>query len=60
MVVGMETLPPDLRDYVKEDNKRFEKELEDWDAQIAVKAQQDKTLTSPTPGVPIPSTTPGQ
>uniref|UniRef100_A0A670HXH4 Ubiquitin carboxyl-terminal hydrolase 25 n=1 Tax=Podarcis muralis TaxID=64176 RepID=A0A670HXH4_PODMU len=60
MVVGMETLPPDLRDYVKEDNKRFEKELEDWDAQIAVKAQQDKTLTSPTPGVPIPSTTPGE
>ncbi|XP_028582775.2 ubiquitin carboxyl-terminal hydrolase 25 isoform X2 [Podarcis muralis] len=60
MVVGMETLPPDLRDYVKEDNKRFEKELEDWDAQIAVKAQQDKTLTSPTPGVPMPSTTPGE
>ncbi|CAI5772717.1 ubiquitin carboxyl-terminal hydrolase 25 isoform X1 [Podarcis lilfordi] len=60
MVVGMETLPPDLRDYVKEDNKRFEKELEDWDAQIALKAQQDKTLTSPTPGVPMPSTTPGE
>ncbi|XP_033002744.1 ubiquitin carboxyl-terminal hydrolase 25 isoform X3 [Lacerta agilis] len=60
MVVGMDTLPPDLRDYVKEDNKRFEKELEDWDAQIAVKAQQDKTLTSPTPGVPMPSTTPGE
>ncbi|XP_053242482.1 ubiquitin carboxyl-terminal hydrolase 25 isoform X4 [Podarcis raffonei] len=60
MVVGMETLPPDLRDYVKEDNKRFEKELEDWDAQIALKAQQDKTLISPTPGVPMPSTTPGE
>ncbi|XP_034970518.1 ubiquitin carboxyl-terminal hydrolase 25 isoform X2 [Zootoca vivipara] len=60
MVVGMDMLPPDLRDYVKEDNKRFEKELEDWDAQIAVKAQQDKTLTSPTPGVPMPSTIPGE
>ncbi|XP_061483899.1 ubiquitin carboxyl-terminal hydrolase 25 isoform X6 [Rhineura floridana] len=60
MVVGMDTLPPDLRDYVKEDNKHFEKELEDWDAQIALKAQQDKVLTSPTPRVPMPSTAQGE
>ncbi|XP_034279164.1 ubiquitin carboxyl-terminal hydrolase 25 isoform X1 [Pantherophis guttatus] len=42
MVFGLDTLPPDLRDFVKEDNKRFEKELEEWDAQISLKAQQEK------------------
>lgn len=60
MVVGMETLPPDLKEYVKEDNKRFEKELEEWDVQIALKAQQEKALTSQTDRVPVPSTTQGQ
>lgn len=60
VLVGMDTLPPDLKDYVKEDNKRFEKELEEWDMQIAQKAQQEKTVTSQTPRVPMPSTAQGQ
>ncbi|KAM6447234.1 ubiquitin carboxyl-terminal hydrolase 25 isoform 4-T4 [Liasis olivaceus] len=54
MIVGLDTLPPDLRDFVKEDNKRFEKELEEWDAQVSLKAQQEKT--SHIPRVPLPST----
>ncbi|KAM5280906.1 ubiquitin carboxyl-terminal hydrolase 25 isoform 4-T4 [Ctenodactylus gundi] len=45
-LVGMETLPPDLRDFVEEDNQRFEKELEEWDAQLAQKALQEKLLAS--------------
>uniref|UniRef100_A0A8C6AQL7 ubiquitinyl hydrolase 1 n=1 Tax=Monodon monoceros TaxID=40151 RepID=A0A8C6AQL7_MONMO len=45
-LVGIETLPPDLRDFVEEDNKRFEKELEEWDAQLAQKALQEKLLAS--------------
>ena len=45
-LVGIETLPPDLRDFVEEDNQRFEKELEEWDAQIAQKALQEKLLAS--------------
>uniref|UniRef100_A0A8D2L2U7 Ubiquitin carboxyl-terminal hydrolase 25 n=1 Tax=Varanus komodoensis TaxID=61221 RepID=A0A8D2L2U7_VARKO len=60
MVVGMDTLPPDLRDYVKEDNKRFEKELEEWDAQIALKAQQEKAVTSQLSRVPVPSAVQGE
>ncbi|XP_004711367.1 ubiquitin carboxyl-terminal hydrolase 25 isoform X2 [Echinops telfairi] len=45
-LIGIETLPPDLRDFVEEDNQRFEKELEEWDAQLAQKALQDKLLAS--------------
>lgn len=41
-LVGMETLPPDLRDFVEEDNQRFEKELEEWDRQLAQRALQEK------------------
>ncbi|XP_077198531.1 ubiquitin carboxyl-terminal hydrolase 25 isoform X2 [Paroedura picta] len=55
MLVGMDTLPPDLRDYVTEDNKRFEKELEEWDAQMTQKPQQEKSLTAQSPRVPVPS-----
>ncbi|XP_039193188.1 ubiquitin carboxyl-terminal hydrolase 25 isoform X6 [Crotalus tigris] len=54
MIVGLDTLPPDLKDFVKEDNKRFEKELEEWDAQVSLKAQQEKI--SPMPRVPISPT----
>ncbi|XP_062982823.1 ubiquitin carboxyl-terminal hydrolase 25 isoform X3 [Elgaria multicarinata webbii] len=60
MVVGMDTLPPDLKDYVKEDNKRFGKELEEWDAQIALKAQQEKALPSQAPRLPVPSAAQGE
>ncbi|XP_035752306.1 ubiquitin carboxyl-terminal hydrolase 25 [Egretta garzetta] len=59
ILVGMETLPSDLRDYVKEDNKRFEKELEEWDAELAQKAQQEKLL-SQIPRAPAPSPAPVQ
>nr|XP_056714043.1 ubiquitin carboxyl-terminal hydrolase 25 isoform X2 [Euleptes europaea] len=59
MLVGMDTLPPDLRDYVTEDNKRFEKELEEWDAQVTQKPQQEKPLTTQTPRVSMPSTAQG-
>ncbi|NXB43714.1 UBP25 hydrolase, partial [Leucopsar rothschildi] len=57
ILVGMDTLPSDLRDYVKEDNKRFEKELEEWDAELAQKAQQEKLL-SQIPRAPAPSPAP--
>ncbi|NXA88345.1 UBP25 hydrolase, partial [Melanocharis versteri] len=59
ILVGMDTLPSDLRDYVKEDNKRFEKELEEWDAELAQKAQQEKLL-SQIPRAPAPSPAPAQ
>lgn len=59
VLVGMDTLPSDLRDYVKEDNKRFEKELEEWDAELAQKAQQEKLL-SQIPRAPAPSPAPGE
>ncbi|KAM6224441.1 ubiquitin carboxyl-terminal hydrolase 25 [Rhynchocyon petersi] len=45
-LVGIETLPPDLRDFVEEDNQRFEKELEEWDAQLTQKALQEKLLAA--------------
>lgn len=44
-LVGIETLPPDLRDFVQEDNQRFEKELEEWDAQTQ-RALQEKLLVT--------------
>ncbi|TSM28222.1 Ubiquitin carboxyl-terminal hydrolase 25 [Bagarius yarrelli] len=36
---GLDKLPPDLKEYVKEDNQNFEREVEEWDAR---KAQQEK------------------
>ncbi|XP_059207677.1 ubiquitin carboxyl-terminal hydrolase 25 isoform X2 [Centropristis striata] len=39
---GMDKLPPDLKQYVKEDNELFDKEMEEWDALQARKAQQEK------------------
>uniref|UniRef100_A0A3Q2QAE0 Ubiquitin carboxyl-terminal hydrolase 25 n=1 Tax=Fundulus heteroclitus TaxID=8078 RepID=A0A3Q2QAE0_FUNHE len=39
---GMDKLPPDLKQYVKEDNEQFDKEIEEWDAMQARKAQQEK------------------
>lgn len=38
----MDKLPPDLKQYVKEDNELFDKEIEEWDALQARKAQQEK------------------
>ncbi|XP_060226650.1 ubiquitin carboxyl-terminal hydrolase 25 isoform X2 [Meriones unguiculatus] len=45
-LVGIETLPPDLRDFVEEDNQRFEKELEEWDTHLAQRALQEKLLAA--------------
>ncbi|KAG8518502.1 Ubiquitin carboxyl-terminal hydrolase 25 [Galemys pyrenaicus] len=45
-LVGIETLPPDLRDFVEEDNQQFEKELQEWDTQLAQKVLQEKLLAS--------------
>uniref|UniRef100_A0A667XEJ5 Ubiquitin carboxyl-terminal hydrolase n=1 Tax=Myripristis murdjan TaxID=586833 RepID=A0A667XEJ5_9TELE len=39
---GLDKLPPDLKQYVKEDNELFDKEIEEWDALQARKAQQEK------------------
>lgn len=43
---GMDTLPPDLKEFVKEDNRRFEKELEEWNKEQLRKAEQEKMLIS--------------
>ena len=39
---GLDKLPADLRRFVQEDNKLFDKEMEEWDALQARKAQQEK------------------
>lgn len=39
-------MPPDLRDFVEEDNQRFEKELEEWDTQLAQRTLQEKLLAA--------------
>uniref|UniRef100_A0A4W6E2S8 Ubiquitin carboxyl-terminal hydrolase 25 n=1 Tax=Lates calcarifer TaxID=8187 RepID=A0A4W6E2S8_LATCA len=41
---GMDKLPPDLKQYVKEDNELFDKEIEEWDTMQARKAQQEKLI----------------
>lgn len=38
----MDKLPPDLKQYVMEDNELLDKEIEDWDTLQAHKAQQEK------------------
>ncbi|CAI9601105.1 unnamed protein product [Staurois parvus] len=43
---GMDTLPPDLKEFVKEDNRRFEKEIEEWDKEQLRKAEQEKMRIS--------------
>ncbi|XP_061659479.1 ubiquitin carboxyl-terminal hydrolase 25 isoform X3 [Syngnathoides biaculeatus] len=42
LLSGMDKLPPDLKQYVKEDNELFLKEIEEWNALQARKAQQEK------------------
>uniref|UniRef100_A0AAY5E8F4 ubiquitinyl hydrolase 1 n=1 Tax=Electrophorus electricus TaxID=8005 RepID=A0AAY5E8F4_ELEEL len=39
---GLDKLPPDLKEYVREDNELFQRELQEWDAAQARKAQQEK------------------
>lgn len=44
VLCGMDKLPPDLKQYVKDDNELFDNEIEDWDNQQAPKARQENPL----------------
>lgn len=44
LLCGTDKLPPDLKQYVKEDNELFDNEIEEWDIQQAQRAQQEKAL----------------
>ncbi|KAM4046945.1 ubiquitin carboxyl-terminal hydrolase 25 isoform 1-T1 [Anomaloglossus baeobatrachus] len=55
VLAGMDTLPPDLKEFVKEDNRRFEKELEEWDKEQLRKAEQEKMLLTQKTLKPTPS-----
>lgn len=48
MLCGMDKLPPDLRQYVKDDNELFEKEMKEWDVLQALKAQPENPLAEAT------------
>ncbi|XP_041088568.1 ubiquitin carboxyl-terminal hydrolase 25 isoform X3 [Polyodon spathula] len=48
MLTGFDKLPPDLKEYVKEDNQRFVKEIEEWDALQVKKAQQERLAAEAT------------
>ncbi|MEQ2208368.1 Ubiquitin carboxyl-terminal hydrolase 25 [Xenoophorus captivus] len=54
---GMDKLPPDLKHYVKEDNDQFDKEIEEWDAMQARKAQQEKLALAAAAVSAAPSST---
>uniref|UniRef100_A0A8C2ZLS2 Ubiquitin carboxyl-terminal hydrolase n=1 Tax=Cyclopterus lumpus TaxID=8103 RepID=A0A8C2ZLS2_CYCLU len=41
---GIDKLPPDLKQYVREDNELFDKEVEEWDSLQVRKAQQEKLV----------------
>ncbi|XP_053561989.1 ubiquitin carboxyl-terminal hydrolase 25 isoform X2 [Bombina bombina] len=56
VLTGMDTLPPDLKEFVKEDNRSFEKEIEDWDKEQLRKAEQEKMLLSQKTLKPAPVT----
>ncbi|XP_040279160.1 ubiquitin carboxyl-terminal hydrolase 25 isoform X3 [Bufo bufo] len=58
VLAGMDTLPPDLKEFVKEDNRRFEKELEEWDKEQLRKAEQEKMLLAQKTLKPTPSSVP--
>uniref|UniRef100_A0A8C2ZKF7 Ubiquitin carboxyl-terminal hydrolase n=1 Tax=Cyclopterus lumpus TaxID=8103 RepID=A0A8C2ZKF7_CYCLU len=44
---GIDKLPPDLKQYVREDNELFDKEVEEWDSLQVRKAQQEKLVLAP-------------
>ncbi|XP_067849472.1 ubiquitin carboxyl-terminal hydrolase 25 isoform X1 [Heptranchias perlo] len=56
-LTGMDTLPCDLKEYVRDDNRRFEKELQEWDAQQEKKAHQEMMETHTTPRDPAAAST---
>ena len=41
--MSIDSLPNDLQDYVREDNERFEKEIEDWDMELKRKASKSES-----------------
>uniref|UniRef100_UPI00398E6448 ubiquitin carboxyl-terminal hydrolase 25 isoform X7 n=1 Tax=Pristiophorus japonicus TaxID=55135 RepID=UPI00398E6448 len=57
VLTGMNTLPCDLKEYVRDDNRKFEKELQEWDAQQEKKAQQEKMEIHTTPREPTAAST---
>lgn len=58
VVAGMDTLPADLKEFVREDNRKFEKELEEWDKEQLRKAEQEKMLLAQKTLKPIASSVP--
>lgn len=48
VLCGMDKLPPDLRQYVKDDNDLFEKEIKEWDILQALKAQPEEAVAEAT------------
>lgn len=54
---GMDKLPLDLKQYVKEDNEQFDKEIEEWDAMQARKARQEKLALAAAAVSAAPSST---
>ena len=41
--MSLESLPNDLQEYVKEDNEKFEKEIEEWDFEQKRKSSKSET-----------------
>ncbi|XP_059506118.1 ubiquitin carboxyl-terminal hydrolase 25 isoform X3 [Stegostoma tigrinum] len=60
VLTGMNTLPCDLKEYVRDDNRKFEKELQEWDAQQEKKAQQEKMEIHTTQREPHGASTSGK
>ncbi|XP_072441856.1 ubiquitin carboxyl-terminal hydrolase 25 isoform X1 [Chiloscyllium punctatum] len=60
VLTGMNTLPRDLKEYVRDDNRKFEKELQEWDAQQEKKAQQEKMEIHTTQREPHGASTSGK
>lgn len=56
VLCGMDKLPPDLRQYVKDDNDLFEKEMKEWDVLQALKAHQETPLAEATAATPASAT----
>ncbi|XP_043557350.1 ubiquitin carboxyl-terminal hydrolase 25 isoform X3 [Chiloscyllium plagiosum] len=60
VLTGVNTLPRDLKEYVRDDNRKFEKELQEWDAQQEKKAQQEKMEIHTTQREPHGASTSGK
>lgn len=49
----MDKLPADLKQYVMEDNELFDKEIEEWNAMQACKAQHEKLALASAAAAPM-------